>query len=68
MMTALCDPPRMPDRAKGEPVTIPKNAQRVFYRVPIRAVDAGPVILRAAPRPLDESERALWLRKRPGAA
>lgn len=67
-MTALCDPQKMPDRATGEPVTIPKNAQRVFHRMPARAVDADPVILCAAPRPLDEGERALWRRKRPGAA
>lgn len=68
MMTALCDPKKMPDCANGEPVTIPKNAQPVFYRVPARALAAGPVIIRAAQRPLDEGERAPWLRKRAGAA
>ena len=67
-MTGLGDPHKMPDRATGEPVTIPKNAQRVFHRVPARALDAGPVILCAARRHLDEGEHALWRRKRPGAA
>jgi hypothetical protein len=67
-MNALYDPQKMPDRANGQPVTIPKNARRVFHRVPASAVDFGPAILCAAPHHLDEGERALWRRKRQGAA